>query len=262
MDAQREVLSLLSQEFAKARLKNPSFSQRAYARKLGIHPSAISGLMAGKLRVTRKSARKIFITLGVDPVFSKKVLGNLKDRTDKPKDLDPKALLKITPDTYTQLDLEQYHILTHWVYSAILLLSETVDFSDDPKWIATRLGAPINDVKNALKRLLKLGMLAENAEGKLISTGKKFKTTTDIPNLYIRAHHIEGLELARNKLEGEFSNLNDFSGTTMAIDPEKIAEAKVMISEFRKRLAAHLGTSNKKEVYRLAIQFFSITQSS
>ena len=47
---------------------------------------------------------------------------------------------------------------------------------------------------------------------------------------------------------------------TLAIDPEKIPEAKLIIREFRKKMGSLLNSGTKREVYQLGIQFYPVTK--
>ena len=51
----------------------------------------------------------------------------------------------------------------------------------------------------------------------------------------------------------------DFSGITMAINVEKLDEAKEMIRAFRRKLCKFLETGKKTEVYTLRVQLFPKT---
>ena len=54
--------------------------------------------------------------------------------------------------------------------------------------------------------------------------------------------------------------LRDFTSMTMAIDPEKLTEAKKKIREFRRGLSEFLEAGKKEEVYRLNIQLVPVTK--
>jgi transcriptional regulator with XRE-family HTH domain len=74
----------LSEALLEARSRNPAFSLRAFARKLEMSPSAISELLNGKRRVSRKLASRIVGNLGrnfgMNSVEGEALLGLFPDR--------------------------------------------------------------------------------------------------------------------------------------------------------------------------------------
>ena len=48
---------------------------------------------------------------------------------------------------------------------------------------------------------------------------------------------------------------------TMAIDPDKLSEARKYIDEFQEKLASHLESDEKKQVYQLTVSLFPIQVS-
>lgn len=73
---------------------------------------------------------------------------------------------------------------------------------------------------------------------------------------------METLEIGKNKLEEIEVELRDFSSATVAIDLEKLPEAKTIIREFRQKMSALLRDGEKTDVYQLAIQFYPLTENA
>ncbi len=46
----------------------------------------------------------------------------------------------------------------------------------------------------------------------------------------------------------------------MAVDSEKIPEAKILIKEFRQKMSALLESGKKDEVYQLAVQLYPLSK--
>ncbi len=73
---------------------------------------------------------------------------------------------------------------------------------------------------------------------------------------------IDTLDMGKNKLEEVELELRDFSSMTIAGNPEKLAEAKTIIREFRQKLASLLRDGEKTEVYQIAIQLYPLIKTS
>lgn len=238
---QNEIIERLSNEYTKARAKNPSYSLRAFSNRLGIQVSALSEILNGKRVISKKMGKRILLGLGLCPIESEKILTGSR------------------VDEESNLSLDYFKAVSDWYYFAILSLAEISDFKADPEWISKRLNISKREAKSALDRLIKLEMLIEE-DGVFKASGIQYKTPTDIANISLKNHTIQTLELATNSVVNEPVEKRDFSTVTMAIDPSNIDEAKRMIKSFRKRLSKKLESGNKKEVYKLAIQLFPLSR--
>jgi len=252
--SQIKLLSLLHEELTRIRTRNPRYSIRAFSKKLGLPVSTLSGVLNRKLPITRKTAEKILQCFAVDPKTTTQLLQGLKYREDNRSTF---PVLKV--GNYSQLEMEHFHLISEWYYFGILSLAITEGFQDNPDWIAKTLGIQKREARTALERLERLDLLVRNEHGTLVPTGKQFRTTNGIPNTYLRKHHVETLDLARRAMDEDEFSACDFSGMTMAINPAKIPEAKKMITDFRRSLCAYLESDSKKEVYRLSIQLFPLS---
>jgi len=239
---QNEIIERLSNEYTKARAKNPSYSLRAFSNRLGIQVSALSEILNGKRVISKKMGHRILSGLGVSPIESKNILSGINEEDD------------------SSLSLDYFKVISDWYYFAILSLAEIPNFETNPSWIAKRLNISKREAKMAINRLISLGMLVENKDGSYKASGIQYKTPTDILNASLKNHTVQTLELATDSVINDPVKERDFSTITMAIDPENIAEAKKMIMSFRKRLSKKLESGNKKEVYKLAIQLFPLSR--
>ena len=239
---QNEIIERLSNEYTKARAKNPSYSLRAFSNRLGIQVSALSEILNGKRVISKKMGHRILSGLGVSPIESKNILSGINEEDD------------------SSLSLDYFKVISDWYYFAILSLAEIPNFETNPSWIAKRLNISKREAKMAINRLISLGMLVENKDGSYKASGIQYKTPTDILNASLKNHTVQTLELATDSVINDPVKERDFSTITMAIDPENIAEAKKMIMAFRKRLSKKLESGNKKEVYKLAIQLFPLSR--
>lgn len=246
-----KLRALLSEELLRLQTKNPSYSLRRFARRLGIIPSALSGILNGRRTITSKMAQKIIVGLGLP---SEDFHGLVKVSDTRKK----RAGKSVTH--YSTLDMDQFHLMSDWYYFAIYSLIEIERFEENAEWIGKELGISPQKAQLALKRLEKLGVIGRDENDRLIPKQINVKTTTDISNLAIRRGHYQNLDRARESLDHDPVELRDFSDITMTADPALLGEAKTLIRNFRRDLAALLEAGSKKEVYRMCIQLFPLTQ--
>ncbi len=242
---QQEIINRLSKEFTRARGQNPSYSLRAFSKKIGIQVSALSEILNGKRVVSHKMGKRILDGLGTNPVESKKIITGIEVRNSEE----------------INLNLEHFKVISDWYYFAILSLAEIEDFSIDPEWISKRLNIQKREAKKAVETLLNLSMLEQDeVTGSYKATGIQYKTPSDIASISLKNHTLQTLDLAQESLLNDPIEKRDFSTVTMAIDPSKLNEAKKMIQDFRRRLSKKLESGNQKEVYKLAIQLFPLSR--
>lgn len=265
MSEQVAIQKLMHEELTRIRLRNPQYSLRAFARKLQMPPSAVSEVINGKRRVSRKLAEKIADRLMCAPDVKARLLEGFPPLTPPsrkvaaagPKGTILRAASVRQPDLI-QVSADQFHVVADWYHYGILALAETQDFQSDADWIAKRLGIPKNQVVPALERLERVGMLVRQ-EGRLRPSGIPHAPTEEIANLSLRRAHAQNLELARQALERDSADRRDFLALTVATDPVVLTQAKQMIRDFRDQLVKLLESGEKKEVYKLCLQFFPVS---
>jgi uncharacterized protein (TIGR02147 family) len=248
MVEQQALQRTLHAQFQAAQLKNPAFSLRAFAKRLGLAHSALSEILNGKRRVSLKLAKRLLERSDIDPQKSRAIL-KLFDRDQE-----------TSAAAYTPLDMEQFKIISEWFHFAILSLAETSDFRDEPAWIADRLNIRTRDAEQALKRLEDLAFLKRGKSGKLKASGIQYTTSDDVKSLALRRCHAQNLELAKNALETVEISERDFTSLTLALDPEQLPLAKKLIRKFQDEFEATLPSKRKLEVYKLCMQFFPLSQ--
>lgn len=253
---QGRIQRVLFQSLAEAKLKNPAYSLRAFAKKLKLSPAALSEILNGKRAVSVKLADRILTGLDADPAVKGEILGSFRKGASVATDEQKRVI-----DAFTQLSVEQFKTIADWYHFAILCLFETSQFTADPDDISRRLGVRKADVIQALQRLERLGMLERSPKGKLRLTGKQFHTADGPASSAVRLSHGQSLELAKKSLEVDAVDIRDFTSLTMAIDPEKMDRARKLIRQFRTKLARELEVDPKGEVYMLSVGLFPLSRS-
>jgi len=256
MDPQKRMHQLLAEDYHRLKQRNSGFSLRAYSRRIGIPSSALSEILSGKRKVTRRVAEKILSKLAIDPLEARKLTTQIPIIHHKKAKSTPKNPGK----DFVELPMDQYLTISEWYYFAILSLSEVEEFDGTPEWISARLGIRKNDAASAIERLIRLKLLERDDKGKVKSTGEQL-TTGDIPSAaYVRAHS-QNLDLAQRSLDTDPSDLKDFSSMTMTIDPKKIGLARERILQFRREICAFMESSGPKlEVYRMNVQLYPLSK--
>lgn len=222
---------------------NPRYSLRSFARDLQVDPSNLSKLIAGKHKTRRTTQSKILMKLGLDPQQISSLIHS--------------------SETLTKINHSDFSLVAEWHYDAILELTRVDGFKADFKWIAKTLEISETMAKIAVDRLIKLGFLEIDQNGKWhdrmgnVTTSLSPEVNADAQ----RNRQIALLERSKEAAQRLDKKHRDHSSTTMAIQKSDLPEVVVLIQEFRQKLAQFLERPNVKpdSVYQLQVSFFPLT---
>lgn len=268
-----DPIEFLNASLQAMQAKNPHYSMRSWAKQLGLsHVAMLSMVLGKKRKLLPNLSSKITAQFRAAGRFSENegryfdmlVLFQNASTVDE-KNFYEGILASLKPDQrFSTLELDRLNIIAEWYHSAILEMTYLKGFKSDPHWISQKLGSGVNEaqVRAAVDRLLRLGLLERNKQGKLVRTDALLATPTDIPDKSLKKHHTEMMTKAIEALEKQAVGKRDITSFTFAIDTRKMPEAKKMIRDFRRKLAAFLETPNGESVYQLNIQLFDLLENS
>ena len=248
--AQKTILSLLNEEFAKIQKRNPSFSLRAYAKRLGLDPSALSRILAEKIPITRKSGEIILTALGIPIDAQEKILKDLKLRDNTRGGTGLPRLM----------DLDQAQQMSDWVHLSILALAQTRDYQPDPEWIAARLNTTPARVEAALQSLLELGMMKPGKKGPEIAHHDlELQADPSDPRSINLIR--EGLKQALSWLDetGEITE-GDFSTVLAPAPLDQLTKMRPLLCGLRWKLRRSVEAGSKTEVYKIGLQILPVSR--
>ena len=253
---QSEIQKQVVAKLGELRVKNPSFSLRAFSRRLGISPATLSLVASGRRRISRRLAVRILERLGLDPGRTSSIMSMFQEGAAAP--LTGQAM---------QLTMDQFHVVSEWYHFAIRALLRTRNAKSSPVWIAARLGIKESEAGAAIARLLRLEMLVRGRGGKLVPTETSYHTPDGVSDSSIRRNHAKHLELALMSLDSDPVGVRDFTNLTMAVAPSGLEEARRAIRRFRKEISAILEHTDAypkdcDEVYNLSIQLFPLSRAN
>lgn len=246
--------TFLAKRFAEAKARNPSYSLRAFAKRIGVNPATFSRVLNGERGVSAKLASLICDRLHLDPQERSEVLSSYPTRRIKGTSAE-------TAPGHLLLTADQFRVIGDWYHYGILSLVRTRGFRPDISWISGRLGVPKQEISTAVKRLRRLGLLETKPDGSWARKHPKLRTTDDVASVSLQKSHLSNLELAKETLLHRGVNERDFTAMTMPLDPDLLPRAKEAIRKFQDELASILESKPGTEVYKLCIQLFPLTQT-
>jgi uncharacterized protein (TIGR02147 family) len=248
MNTHETVRIILQKELARRCETNPRYSLRAFAKALGISHPLLSLVLSGKRKLSKKSALKVAEKLPLLPYERQFFLGEMEFEEGAPKE-------------HHQLDLDTFSIISDWFHYAILSLLDVRGARFEAGWIARRLNINIHEAKDAMERLVRLGLVEQQGQC-WKQTGLPLKVENAISTAASQKYHRQLMQKAVYSLENDSRELQNFSSMTLSMDPEMMSYAIEKIKKFRRLLADELEKAKPgKEVYSLNIQLFPISRN-
>lgn len=247
LEAKAQFRFWLQRQFTERCKRNPRYSLRAFAKSLSVEASSLSQILSGKRPISKKNMQALCEKLGASP-----------------QDLFSFGLSQSGPtdfDVYNQISIDSFSIISDWYHFAILELTFISGFKSDPKWIARKLSITVEEVKSAIERMKRLGLLLEE-NGSLVKSAKfmtnQSSVNTSLAHKQLQRQIIEKALLAIDECPGE---LKDITSMTMAIDVSNLEKAKKLTQKYRRELCALLEEGEQTVVYNLGIQLYPISRN-
>lgn len=258
---------ILSRALKRKQSANSLYSQRAFARDLGVSSAFVTKLLTGQRTLPLNRFRKLARLLEMDSTEQDEYLRAMIFHSLKSPEL--RALMQERSFTvpskmgkYARQEKRRFHVLEDWYNLAVLDLATCVDFNPDPKIIARRLGITALQASESLSCLVRLGLL-RHTEGTYEKTDKDVFFPAARSQDLIRNYHRQMIRKAYDSLgkktEEDFES-RLITGFTIAANPEHMEKLKKMIFDFASEAGEQFSSGECSEVYQLNIQLFPLTE--
>jgi len=252
----------IAREIHRRKRDNPLYSMNSFAKRSGISLAYLSLILSGKRRMSPRVAARFAATSGLSQ-HEREYFLLLAKRETAPDDetrsfLDKKLRELLRRGGGRREDLLAFDVISDWHYSAILEAIQVEELPHTAAAIGERLGLPEARVKEALGKLRKLKLLRRTGKRWERCDGGFLNTSTEVKSLALRSFHKQALRLAILALEHDPLEKRSCTGITMAIDPDRLPEAKRRIQEFQQELMEFLEGGARREVYQLETALFRL----
>ena len=254
------VREFLTRELDRRVKVNPRYSQRGFARSLGLSPGELSEILRGKRKLGLKGALKISRAMGLNPAETKHILQLAQVEKSRDWNIETRLTSDPAPLTSTSVNDDVYHLVSEWFYFPILSLFETKDFRWNSIWVAKRLGITRAQAKVAMERLLRLGLVKKDL-GRFVCAKDVVVSTEGVPSAAIRQSHRQMLNKALHALDFHPVQERDISGVGFACDSRDMEAIRREIRDFEKQLIAkYRKPRSATDVYHIQIALFRLTE--
>jgi uncharacterized protein (TIGR02147 family) len=258
--------AILQDELARRRSRNPGYSQRAFARDLGLRSNRLSEILRGKQGISEACAQSITERLGYsDPnrrYFCSLVRADHSRLKSERASARASARSQAHRSDYHTVQLDTFQVISQWYHLSLLELTKVTGFTRSVAWVAGKLSITEDEALDAIQRLKRLGMLEEHA-----GTWRLPQTSNTVPGGFpaesIKRFHEQFLRRAIKALRRQPIEERDFQTTLIALKKESLPEAKRRIGDFWRSLDKDLGApSDADDVYCLGVQLFRVTEGT
>lgn len=260
VDKKLDYRFLLTKELELRKQKNAAYSLRAFARTLNVSPAYMSQVFSGKRVLSDSTAitfsQKLRWTTKRKNLFIALLQYQKAPNTDARK-LALNQINDLGELDFLELKQDEFQLVAEWYHFALVELSDIKGFKADPRWVARRLRISIHEAEVAIKRLVRIGLLAERNDQ--LEKSNKHHRISSVSSEAIKTFHRTHLKGALIAMDSQDFDKRDFSGTTVVLPIENIPEIKELIQDFRNKINRYCSSNrNSNAVYHLAIQFFRL----
>jgi uncharacterized protein (TIGR02147 family) len=263
----KEPIAFINDYIENLKAQDDNFSLKDFSRDLGMSSSAqIADVLSGRKKVREKLMNSLIVHSKIDRAetmyFQAIVARSKVDGSEKKKmfDLLVEELSPSNNPNYSVNYIEKEHVLTDWVYTAILSLSELPEFDLTVQNIRNKLVSNLDEarVETALFDLLQRGLLQVDDQGAI---KKKYLRTTSRAGLKgrdLETYYTMICDLARESfdLPSEKMQINMFS---FPIASKNIPLAKEVIKKCHNQLSRISEMDEADSIYQANLSLFPIT---
>ena len=241
-----KLKNILVNEFEQRKMRNTSYSLRAFARDLGIGKSTLHEILNHGKKPTSKTIEKILRALG----FSKEDLELVLHYSLEPEN----------DELFDELSSDQFARIASCEHYAVLSLAKTGKCSGDLDHLSNRLMLSQGELKKVIDDLIALKLVCIE-EGLLRRSNRPLTTSYDVPSSTIKDYHASNLEKIKTALYEIQVDLRDIASSTFLMSPVQIKKLKEDLKNIRRNIVNRYEENlESSEAYLLNISLSPISQ--
>lgn len=258
------ISTLLKKELERRLVYNASYSLRAFARDLGISAPRLSRILNENLGLSFKAANEIAKKIdfkGIDKELFLTLARSSAVRSSIRKKESYSQLKSIYQQKYSAISADTFQVISDWYHFAIVALVETKNFKNNESWIAQELGINKLQASQALKRLIRLGIILEENE-KLSVSQTYLIESQHTSHEAIRNFHTQIIGKAVQAIHQQDVNERFLFSSAISIQKSKLGQFRELIQGLHNNAETEASTHLEKDaVYALSVQFFRLNNN-
>lgn len=264
MKKDQDISFILRNAFERLKSQNPSFSIRAVAKKAGMSHVAVGKLLNGQIGLAPHRVDSVIKAFQLDSLASSALknavvhskLDGMKDSPLKQKTSRRKPALE-----FNEKSSKYFTALENWYELPILDLLTCKKSPRTADEISKRLGVPSAQIKSAIARLMNAGLLEEKGD-RLIKKERYIRFPNKTPSYISSKYNRQVLQKASNelsKVEQADFNKRLIKNICLAVNPNKIEEAKERLNRALYEISLDLSDGESSQIYFLSGLLFPVS---
>lgn len=146
----------------------------------------------------------------------------------------------MSSEAINQKKLEEFEFesISNWTYHAVMILTNLSDFRESPKWIAKKLYGLVSEEEaaNIISRLMTLGLLKYDENGRLIQSFKQLKTSPELKKIGARLFYEGMFKRAIESFSLDSASERELGAYMVGISEDQLPEIRRRVREFLSEL--------------------------
>ena len=253
--------------FKESKKKNPGFSHRFLAAKLGIAmPNLILLITQGKRKMSAPLSSRFarFLRFNKrETLYFESMAGFLNAKTHEQKNTYFQQMLRLRRNLkMKKIEERQYEYYSNWYNLVVRELVTYPQFKGNFKWLAKKIIPPITpeQAKASVRLLWRLGLIKRagrryKQQDAIVSTGP------EVNSLAVVNFHRAMACLAAGSYDRIPKNEHNITSCTVNLSKEAFDHLIGQIADFRKRVMAMAGEAKPaSRVYQMNFQLFPVSK--
>lgn len=245
------LVELMINHLEETQTRNPAFSLRAFAKKIGVSHSTLSSILNFKRAISPTQTEKIAQGLGLNPI-------------------EISALKKFYFVEYNHFESENVKkvfmiqnadFFNKWFVRAIFELSKTENYKNDKNWIAFTLGISNKQVEEAIDILCEENLAEQDIENFKIKYDQyEFKLND---NLTFKEFNKTIAKKVLTAIETDSIQKDEVYNQILAVSESDLKYIKKMILRLQNKMAKFINDNHtiKQEVYCISINLNELSKN-
>jgi len=260
-----DLLEFLAADLLERKARNPGFSIRAMASKLGMNSSTLTRIFNGKRNLSKNLLpifSRYFGFRSKEAEYFLHLVGFCQAKSERERMREYRVLTALRNGRSSEVSEEQYAFYEEWYFTAIRELLRFFPFSGDYGALARMFDPPLTvpEAKRAVALLLRLGFIDKVGTSYVVRN--EAITTGEIwHGLAVQKFHQDMHARASEALEKIPRAERDFSTMTMCYSPDGYKKARETLMHAREELA-RIDECDKaaNRVYQINLQLFPLSK--
>lgn len=256
----------LRDRYTSRKGKNPSFSYRFIAGKLGMDPGSLGGILKGRRKLDPALAgtlAQVFNLNDYEKEYFEALVLYCQAKNHTERTLLLEKLLRLRGTQVKTLEGRQFEFYRKWYYAALRELLSCRPFKGDASKLGRLLRPSITpqETREAMHLLLELGLIEKDEAGTYKVTENLITSGDGVRAAAMNNFHISMASLASRAIQEIDPAERDFSALTLNCSMDAFQDVKSILRQARRDILQRVGKdSHSDAVLQVNIQAFPLSR--